>query len=99
RRSSPARRSLTGWSRSFMAEVGGVLATDGRPSRGGRVFLRAPGAGDRNEFVSLMRASRSFHRPWATAPTDDGRFAAYLADAQRPDFEAMLVCRREDLAI
>jgi len=64
-----------------------------------RVFLRAPAASDRDEFVSLMRASRSFHRPWATAPTDAERFAAYLADARRPDFEAMLVCRREDLAI
>ncbi len=68
-------------------------------SRGGRVFLRAPERSDRHEFVSLMRASRSFHRPWATAPTDHERFAAYLADARRPDFEALLVCRREDLAI
>jgi ribosomal-protein-alanine N-acetyltransferase len=46
-----------------------------------------------------MRASRSFHRPWATAPTDHDRFTAYLADARRPDFEAMLVCRAEDHAI
>jgi ribosomal-protein-alanine N-acetyltransferase len=46
-----------------------------------------------------MHASRSFHRPWATAPTDADRFAAYLADASRPDFEAMLVCQREDDAI
>jgi ribosomal-protein-alanine N-acetyltransferase len=46
-----------------------------------------------------MRASRSFHRPWATAPTDDQRFTAYLADARRPDFDAMLVCRLEDHAI
>jgi ribosomal-protein-alanine N-acetyltransferase len=46
-----------------------------------------------------MRASRTFHRPWATAPTDDERFAAYLADSRRPDFEAMLVCRSEDHAI
>ena len=46
-----------------------------------------------------MRASRSFHRPWASAPTDEERFAAYLADAGRPDFEAMLVCRLEDDAI
>lgn len=64
-----------------------------------RVFLRPPAPGDREEFVSLMRASRSFHRPWATAPTDDDRFAAYLADSQRPDFEAMLVCRIADGAI
>ena len=40
-----------------------------------------------------MRASRAFHSPWATAPTDDERFAAYLADARRADFEAMLLCR------
>jgi len=63
------------------------------------VFLRAPAPSDRDEFISLMRASRSFHRPWATAPTDDERFAAYLADSRRGDFEAMLVCRRTDLAI
>jgi ribosomal-protein-alanine N-acetyltransferase len=67
--------------------------------RSARVFLRAPTAADRAEFVSLMRASRSFHRPWATAPTDDDRFTAYLADSQRPDFEGMLVCRRADGAI
>jgi ribosomal-protein-alanine N-acetyltransferase len=64
-----------------------------------RVFLRAPVPSDRDEFVSLMRASRSFHRPWATAPTDPERFAAYIADSRRPDFEAMLVCRLEDHAI
>jgi ribosomal-protein-alanine N-acetyltransferase len=64
-----------------------------------RVYLRTPQRGDRAEFVSLMRASRAFHRPWATAPTDDEAFDAYLADSRRPDFEAMLVCRREDRAI
>lgn len=46
-----------------------------------------------------MHASRSFHRPWATAPADDERFDAYLADSRREDFEAMLVCRGEDDAI
>lgn len=82
-----------------MSELGGAVLSEG-PARGeGRVFLRGPAASDRHEFVSMMRASRAFHRPWATAPTDDDRFSVYLADAQRPDFEAMLVCRREDLAI
>jgi [ribosomal protein S5]-alanine N-acetyltransferase len=61
-----------------------------------RVLLRAPEPVDRDEFVAIMRASRSFHRPWATAPTDYEAFAAYLVDTRRPDFEAMLVCRRED---
>jgi [ribosomal protein S5]-alanine N-acetyltransferase len=74
-----------------------TASTDGRPV--GRVYLRAPEHGDRAEFISLMRTSRSFHRPWATAPTDDDAFDAYLADSRRPDFQAMLICRREDRAI
>ncbi len=64
-----------------------------------RVYLRPPVRSDRDEFISLMRASRAFHRPWATAPTDDDRFTAYLTDALRPDFEAMLLCRYEDEGI
>ena len=72
---------------------------NGRADGAARVFVRSPAARDREEFISLMRSSRSFHRPWATAPTDDERFAAYLADSRRPDFEAMLLCRRQDLAI
>ena len=64
-----------------------------------RVYLRSPARSDRAEFVALMRVSRAFHRPWATAPTDDEAFDAYLVDSRRPDFEAMLVCRREDRAI
>jgi ribosomal-protein-alanine N-acetyltransferase len=63
------------------------------------VYLRVPARTDREEFTALMRASRAFHSPWATAPIDDERFAAYLADARRPDFEAMLLCRAEDDAI
>jgi ribosomal-protein-alanine N-acetyltransferase len=82
-----------------MTEGAQLGAEPGVLSDGGRVYLRPPAPADRREFVSLMRASRSFHRPWATAPTDDERFAAYLADAQRPDFEALLVCRYEDDAI
>ena len=73
--------------------------TDGSARANDRVYLRAPSRSDRREFISLMRQSRSFHRPWASAPTDDERFDAYLADARRPDFEAMLVCRYEDGAI
>ncbi len=64
-----------------------------------RVFLRSPTRTDREEFIALMRDSRAFHSPWATAPTDHERFAAYLADARRADFEAMLLCREEDGAI
>jgi ribosomal-protein-alanine N-acetyltransferase len=80
------------------SQPGGSGTRGGDPAAG-RVYLRAPERADRGEFVSLMRASRAFHRPWATAPTDDEAFEAYLADTRRPDFEAMLVCRREDRAI
>jgi ribosomal-protein-alanine N-acetyltransferase len=62
----------------------------------GRVYIRPPRAGDEWDFLALMRESRAFHRPWASAPTDPARFAAYLEDASRPDFEAYLVCRTED---
>ncbi len=72
---------------------------EGDGHRADRVFLRSPVPSDRNDFISLMRASRQFHRPWATAPTDEDRFTAYIADSHRPDFEAMLVCRLGDGAI
>ena len=76
-----------------------IGADAGVVSDDGRVYLRAPARSDEAEFLMLMRASRSFHRPWASAPTDEERWGAYLADAQRADFEAMLLCRREDRAI
>jgi ribosomal-protein-alanine N-acetyltransferase len=68
-------------------------------SRQGRVYLRSPRPADADEFIALMRASRAFHRPWATAPADIERFNAYLSDDRRPDFEAMLLCRLDDDAI
>jgi ribosomal-protein-alanine N-acetyltransferase len=49
------------------------------------VFLRTPAMADRDEFIALMRASRSFHRPWASAPTDDERFSTYVADSRRQE--------------
>jgi ribosomal-protein-alanine N-acetyltransferase len=68
-------------------------------SAASRVFLRPPTRPDQEEFISLMKASRAFHSPWATAPADEERFSAYLADARRADFEAMLLCRTKDGAI
>jgi ribosomal-protein-alanine N-acetyltransferase len=61
-----------------------------------RVYVRPPRQADEHDFVALMRESRTFHKPWASAPTDAARFAAYLEDAGRPDFEAFLVCRIDD---
>jgi [ribosomal protein S5]-alanine N-acetyltransferase len=61
-----------------------------------RVYVRPPRGSDEYEFISLMRDSRAFHKPWASAPTDSARFAAYLEDSARTDFEAFLVCRIAD---
>jgi ribosomal-protein-alanine N-acetyltransferase len=61
-----------------------------------RVYIRPPARADEEQFTSLMRDSRPFHRPWASAPTDPARYAAYLEDSTRPDFEAYLVCRISD---
>ncbi len=66
---------------------------------GARVYIRPPSRADGDEFIELMLSSRSFHRPWASAPTDADRFATYLTDSRRPDFEALLVCRLQDRAI
>ncbi len=65
-------------------------------TRSGRVYLRTPTAGDGTEFLGLMRASVGFHQPWASAPVDAERFAAYISDAARSEFEALLLCRRDD---
>jgi [ribosomal protein S5]-alanine N-acetyltransferase len=90
-----AARGMTQPGRAPSAEPGALAASsDSRPTN--RVYLRSPEHSDRAEFIALMRASRAFHRPWATAPTDNEAFDAYLADSHRPDFEAMLACRRED---
>jgi ribosomal-protein-alanine N-acetyltransferase len=80
-------------------QPGSSAVTRAEAPAAGRVYLRSPERADRAEFVALMRASRAFHRPWATAPTDDEAFEAYLVDSRRHDFEAMLACRREDRAI
>jgi ribosomal-protein-alanine N-acetyltransferase len=68
-------------------------------ARDSRVYLRNPVLEDEEEFTSLMRASKAFHRPWASAPHDHERFVAYIEDSRRENFEALLVCRREDDAI
>jgi [ribosomal protein S5]-alanine N-acetyltransferase len=64
-----------------------------------RVRLSPPVESDREEFLELMRASRTFHRPWAAVPVDDARFDTYLADALKPEYEPLLVRRCEDAAI
>jgi [ribosomal protein S5]-alanine N-acetyltransferase len=69
---------------------------DGDPVTDTRVCVRPPTEADRGPFIELMRDSRAFHRQWASAPTDDARYNAYLEDSSRPDFQAFLVVRVAD---
>ena len=64
-----------------------------------RVLLRPPRAGDREEWIALVRESRRLHHPWVSPPADARRFAEWLARTRRPDFRSFLVCQRTDGAI
>lgn len=54
---------------------------------------------DADEFLAGVQASRPLHHPWVTPPASAEAFAAYAARALMPDFEAFLICRREDGAV
>ena len=70
----------------------------GRPleavETGKRAYLRHPNANDEAEFVALMQLSRRLHHPWVTTMDSDA-FRQYVSRSQRPDAEALLVCRRD----
>src|SRR5712691_260531 len=68
------------------------------PPVSGRVVLRRPQPGDREEFLAAVRASRTLHHSWTSPPADDDAFASFLARA-RTKTGTSLVCRREDDAI
>ncbi len=63
-----------------------------------RVLVRAPTPADREEYLTAMRASRTLHRPWMPAPTEE-TFDRLLRIAEDPRYEPGLVCRLEDGAI
>jgi [ribosomal protein S5]-alanine N-acetyltransferase len=64
-----------------------------------RVLLRSPAAGDREEFLEAMRASRNLHRPWLDPPTTDDAFEALLRRVTEDFFEPLFVVRRRDGAL
>jgi len=66
---------------------------------GERVAIRRPTAGDRDEFVALMLASREFHRPWVDPPKTAAAYEEYLRMRQKPDMDGFLVCVRETGAV
>ncbi len=75
-------------------------AGGGQPAEGdGRVSLRPPTAGDREEFVALARASVGLHHPWYAMPTTREDYQAYLARYSQPGTEGFLVCLRSGGAL
>jgi ribosomal-protein-alanine N-acetyltransferase len=64
-----------------------------------RVFIRTPTAGDRDELISVNRASRGFHGGWAAPPVTSRDYDGYLERCGQDDFVGMLICRRRDGAI
>ena len=66
---------------------------------GERTFIRRARERDAEEFVELMRASRTLHRPWSFPPTQPEEFRALVERAGADDFELFLLCRRSDGAI
>ena len=53
--------------------------------RGFRVQLIRPSAGDRDEYLQLVRDSRSLHRPWVYPPKSAEDFALYLRRTRSKD--------------
>ena len=67
--------------------------------QGRRVYLRSPRASDEDEFLRLVRESRSLHRPWVYPPETPREFAAFVARSRSPSDRCLLVGRREDDAL
>jgi [ribosomal protein S5]-alanine N-acetyltransferase len=61
-----------------------------------RLELSRLSAGDRDEFVAAMRASRALHSPWLSPPTTAHEFDALLARARDEAFDSTLARRCED---
>jgi ribosomal-protein-alanine N-acetyltransferase len=52
---------------------------------GPRVVLRRPAPRDRDEFLTLTRASRRFHQRWSAPPTTPETYAAWLRRYRRAE--------------
>lgn len=81
-----------GWPRSLRSTV-----TFRR--RDTRVQIAELSAGDRDEFVAAMRASRDLHHPWLSPPTTPAAFGLMLTRTREESFVSLLARRREDAAI
>lgn len=67
--------------------------------RGSVVYIRSPRPQDRDEFISLNRASIEFYKGLTSPTTTRQQFTRYLSRCKRNDFEGFLVCRIDDDSI
>jgi ribosomal-protein-alanine N-acetyltransferase len=58
-----------------------------------------PTVADRDAFISAMRASRTLHGAWLSAPSTPPAYDTLLERARDESFESMLVCLAEGGAI
>ncbi len=60
-----------------------------------QIYIRSPTPDDQREFLAAARRSKSFHRPWVTAPVTPKAFRLFLAQIAPPVDYAFLVCLRD----
>ena len=65
----------------------------------GRVALRRLAREDKEEYISLARASTELHNPWIYAPTTPSEFDSYYQRFNQTTAEGMVICVRESGAI
>ena len=64
--------------------------------RGERVHIHAPGVRDRDEYLTLVRRSRTLQRGWISPPRTPDAFAAWLARLRAGRHAGFLLRRNAD---
>jgi ribosomal-protein-alanine N-acetyltransferase len=76
------------------------MPTEGSPApeilrTGKNVYLRRPVRRDAEKFLSMVRASRRYHRPWVYPPSEEEAFFGYVARAASERSQNCLIFLRE----
>ena len=64
-----------------------------------RILVRSPTLADESEWLTRMRASRAYHRPWVHMPVTAEDYQAYVERSAEPGRAFFIACRLEDGAI
>jgi [ribosomal protein S5]-alanine N-acetyltransferase len=70
-----------------------------RLATGERVYIRHPERGDAEAFLSLVRASRRYHRPWIYPPTTRDAFRRLVERGESDQYYPCLLFLRETDAL